>query len=715
MFATISSALRARFPILRNPRHAGQGTGSASPRAWRTWGGVIAALLAMMVPGLAWSNSTDYNAFNTKYGTTGTRIDAAANCTVCHTSVPTLNSYGSAYKTAVVALGGRSAVNSPIAFGNIESQDSDSDGSTNLAEITARFFPGDANDHPAAAATVPGAPTGVSATAGNAQASVSFTAPSSNGGSAITGYTVTSSPGGVTATGTASPITITGMVNGTAYTFTVKATNAVGSSAASSASNSVTPAAVTGNTVDVRSYIPAGVAASGYQGFIRVINTGTTATPVTIAGISGASGALTATGQLIASLPAGAATTFSAQDVEAVIGPATPSARPRIRVASSASTIEVQSFMANPGGIITQVSDALTASTGYAVRSYVPAANASAGYTSFIRVINVSTTAASPISVTLIDDTTGVTGVTGQLIASLPANAAITFSAQEVEAALGVSISASKRPRILVASTSTPAVPLEVQSFIANPGGAVTQIGGASSGAAITVRSYIPAANAASGYSGFVRVINTGTAATAITVCLRDGDTGVVGACDKQLVASLPAGAATTFSASQIETALGVALPASARPRIVVSATATGATIDVQSFMSNPGGTVTQLSGAQTGTSVNLRTYIPAANSSAGYTSLIRVINIGSTATPVSVAVINATTGVVGTSGQLSASIPAGAAVTFTAQQVEAALGVPQAASDRHRIRVTASTNIEVQSFMANPGGVITETVDFQQ
>jgi uncharacterized protein (TIGR02145 family) len=89
--------------------------------------------------------------------------------------------------------------------------------------------------------TVPGTPTGVSATAGNAQATVTFTAPVSNGGSAITGYTVTSSPGGLTATGNASPIAATGLTNGIAYTFTVTATNAKGTSLPSSASNSVTP------------------------------------------------------------------------------------------------------------------------------------------------------------------------------------------------------------------------------------------------------------------------------------------------------------------------------------------------------------------------------------------------------------------------------------------------------------------------------------------
>src|SRR5438445_315991 len=52
---------------------------------------------------------------------------------------------------------------------------------------------------PVAAATVPSAPTAVTATAGDAQATVSWTAPASDGGSAITSYTVTSSPAGASA------------------------------------------------------------------------------------------------------------------------------------------------------------------------------------------------------------------------------------------------------------------------------------------------------------------------------------------------------------------------------------------------------------------------------------------------------------------------------------------------------------------------------------
>ena len=89
--------------------------------------------------------------------------------------------------------------------------------------------------------TVPGAPTSPSASAGNAEASISFTAPASNGGSSILYYTATSNPGNISATSTMSPVIVTSLTNGQSYTFTVTATNAAGASASSSASNSVTP------------------------------------------------------------------------------------------------------------------------------------------------------------------------------------------------------------------------------------------------------------------------------------------------------------------------------------------------------------------------------------------------------------------------------------------------------------------------------------------
>ena len=91
--------------------------------------------------------------------------------------------------------------------------------------------------------TIPDAPTIGTVVAGNQQATVPFTAPSSDGGSAITSYTATSSPEGRTGTLSQSgsgSITVTGLTNGSAYTFTVTATNAIGTSVASAVSNYVT-------------------------------------------------------------------------------------------------------------------------------------------------------------------------------------------------------------------------------------------------------------------------------------------------------------------------------------------------------------------------------------------------------------------------------------------------------------------------------------------
>ena len=105
---------------------------------------------------------------------------------------------------------------------------------------------------PSCGPSTPGAPTSVVATAGNTLATVSFSPPASSGSSPITGYAVTSSPAGgvdVNAGSIAATHTVTGLTNGTPYTFTVRATNSAGTGPPSAPSNSVTPFAPTGPQV----------------------------------------------------------------------------------------------------------------------------------------------------------------------------------------------------------------------------------------------------------------------------------------------------------------------------------------------------------------------------------------------------------------------------------------------------------------------------------
>ena len=92
----------------------------------------------------------------------------------------------------------------------------------------------------------PDPPTGVTASGGaDGTASISFTAPTDTGTSAITGFVATAS-NGVGATGTSSPISVSSLTLGTAITFRAYAINAYGTSAASDATSSITPAASRG-------------------------------------------------------------------------------------------------------------------------------------------------------------------------------------------------------------------------------------------------------------------------------------------------------------------------------------------------------------------------------------------------------------------------------------------------------------------------------------
>jgi len=164
-------------------------------------------------------------------GAAGTINESAGTIAVTVPFGTTLTSLTPAINTTGVSVSPTGAQNfsSPVTY-TVTAADT----TTKTYTVTVSVAPGP-----------PDTPYNVSAAAGNAQATVTFTPPSNNNGSAVTSYTVYTTPsaGGtaITATGSSSPITVSGLTNGTQYSVTVTATNAAGEGSASSPAATVTP------------------------------------------------------------------------------------------------------------------------------------------------------------------------------------------------------------------------------------------------------------------------------------------------------------------------------------------------------------------------------------------------------------------------------------------------------------------------------------------
>ncbi len=202
----------------------------------------------------------------------------------------------SVFYTVTASPGGRTArgAGSPIEIAGL------TNGTTYTFTVTATNDIGpSAPSQPSnavTALTIPGSPTSVIAVAGDGQANVAFSPPSANG-APISKYTVTASSGGASATGTGSPITVTGLTDGIGYTFTVTATNSVGTGAPSSASNLVIPVGPPGAPTGVTAVVGAG-AGSASVSFTAPASNGAPITGYTVTGTSsngGVSGTATGT------------------------------------------------------------------------------------------------------------------------------------------------------------------------------------------------------------------------------------------------------------------------------------------------------------------------------------------------------------------------------------------------------------------------------------
>ncbi len=299
--------------------------------------------------------------------------------------------------------------------------------------------------------TVPGTPTAVTATAGNTVVDLSWTAPA-NGGSAITGYTVTPSIGATAQTpivfnSTATTQTITGLTNGTAYTFKVKATNAAGSGADSAASSAVTPRSLPGSptavsgipgnaTVDLSWTAPASTGGSAITGYTVTPSIGATAqTPIVFNS--------TATTQTITGLTNGTAYTFTVAATTSV-GTGTNSA--------ASSAITPRTVPGAPTGVSGTPGNAQVGLTWTA-----PASTGGSAITGYTVTPSIGATAQSPV---VFNST-----ATSQTITGLTNGTAYTFKVKATNAAGSGADSAASSA---VTPRSLPSAPTNVSGTPGN-------------------------------------------------------------------------------------------------------------------------------------------------------------------------------------------------------------------------------------------------------
>jgi hypothetical protein len=350
-----------------------------------------------------------------------------------------------------------------------------------------------------APATVPGAPTIGTATAGNARATVTFTAPASDGGSPITGFSVQPFIAGVPA-GAARPagvgttsVLVDGLTNGTAYQFQVSAVNVAGTSSPSAVSNTVTPAAAVtvpgapailgtptrGNGSAIVAWtapVNGGSPITGYS--VRVANAATNVQIGTLRSAAAGATSLTVTG-----LTNGTAVQFQVQATNA----------------AGTGAFSVPSAAVTPAAIagVPLIGAPTRGNTSATARWTASAPNGSAitGYT--VRVVNAANAQVGALR-------TAAAGATSLVVTGLTNGTAYRF---QVRATNGVGTSAFSALSVAVTPATTPGAPV---------------IGAASSGGAggvinATARWTPPAATGGSPITGYrVTAIRLNAAGTVL-------------------------------------------------------------------------------------------------------------------------------------------------------------------------------------------------------
>ena len=233
---------------------------------------------------------------------------------------------------------------------------------------------------------LPGPPSTVSADAMDSSATLSWLPPSINNGGPISGYWVTATPGGQVFQAPAGPhpsLHLTGLTNGTTYTFQVAASNAAGPGPLSAPSNPVTPSTAPRH----RSYFAEGSTQAGFREFLTIENVGPAAlTTITYLFSDG-----TAAFSVVQSLPGGQRTTF---DVNSIVGAGHDVS---VIVDSAGSGLVAERpvyFNACPGGLCV---DGGHVGVGLAARTnwYFAEGYTGAGFHEYLTILNPQPTAAT--------------------------------------------------------------------------------------------------------------------------------------------------------------------------------------------------------------------------------------------------------------------------------------------------------------------------------